>query len=176
LLRRGPLRSVRVTRRDIRLKQTRWQARDVRCTWPSAKPPALAAVTILRRYRRTSSTTDTPTGGVPAVTASSGPFTHHGRLTCPSGSGGVDASSSQAHLPTSACFHSRAQAWYPAGYTRNDLVEGPVTMLLAFPLPFGRRRSLLGHPVPAQELGLPHGRLTTTCRGGPGRGFHVPHA
>jgi hypothetical protein len=26
--------------------------------------------------------------------------------------------------------------------------------------PFGRRHSLLGHPVPAKELGLPHGRLT----------------
>lgn len=30
----------------------------------------------------------------------------------------------------------------------------------AFPSPFGRRRSLLGRPVPAEGLGLPHGRLT----------------
>ena len=29
-----------------------------------------------------------------------------------------------------------------------------------FPLPFGRRHSLLGHPIPAGELGPPHGRLT----------------
>ena len=29
-----------------------------------------------------------------------------------------------------------------------------------FLAPFGRRHSLLGHPIPAKELGLPHGRLT----------------
>jgi hypothetical protein len=29
-----------------------------------------------------------------------------------------------------------------------------------FPLPFGCRRSLLGHPIPAEELGPPCGRLT----------------
>jgi hypothetical protein len=32
-----------------------------------------------------------------------------------------------------------------------------------------------GHPVPARELGLPHGRLTGRTTPGPGRGFHVPH-
>jgi hypothetical protein len=55
-------------------------------------------------------------------------------------------------------------------------LKDPVIMFPAFPFPFGRRHSLLGHPVPAQELGLPHGRLTTTSGGGPGRGCHVPHA
>jgi hypothetical protein len=35
---------------------------------------------------------------------------------------------------------------------------------------------LSGHPVPARELGLPHGRLTGHhLVPGPGRGFHVPH-
>jgi hypothetical protein len=34
---------------------------------------------------------------------------------------------------------------------------------------------LSGHPVPARELGLPHGRLTGRTAPGPGRGFHVPH-
>ena len=34
-----------------------------------------------------------------------------------------------------------------------------------FPLPFGCRRSLLGHPVPAGELGPPCGRLTGQTRG-----------
>jgi hypothetical protein len=34
---------------------------------------------------------------------------------------------------------------------------------------------LSGHPVPARELGLPHGRLTRHNAPGPGRGFHVPH-
>jgi hypothetical protein len=37
-------------------------------------------------------------------------------------------------------------------------------MFPAFPFPFGRRHSLLGHPVPAKELSLPHGRPTTTKR------------
>jgi len=39
------------------------------------------------------------------------------------------------------------------------------------------RRSLLGHPVPAEALGLPCGRLTghTLGRVGPQRGCHVPH-
>jgi hypothetical protein len=38
------------------------------------------------------------------------------------------------------------------------------------------RRSLLEHPVPAEELGLPHGRLTDTPRrAGPQRDYHVPH-
>jgi hypothetical protein len=43
-----------------------------------------------------------------------------------------------------------------------------------FLLPFGCRRSLLGHPIPAGGLGLPYGRLTGP-RPGPHRGYHVPH-
>jgi hypothetical protein len=31
---------------------------------------------------------------------------------------------------------------------------------MSFPLPFGRRRSLLGHPVPARDFRSPHGRPT----------------
>jgi hypothetical protein len=46
---------------------------------------------------------------------------------------------------------------------------------VVFPLPFGRRHSLLGHPIPARELGPPHGRLTGP-ESGPRRGYHVPHA
>ncbi len=47
-----------------------------------------------------------------------------------------------------------------------------------FPSPFGCRRSLLGHPIPAGELGSPHGRLTEHAIGAPGprRGYRVPHA
>jgi hypothetical protein len=42
---------------------------------------------------------------------------------------------------------------------------------------FGRRRWLLGHPVPAGELSVPYGRPTgpPEDRAGPRRGFHVPH-
>jgi hypothetical protein len=42
---------------------------------------------------------------------------------------------------------------------------------------FGHRRSLLGHPIPGEELGPPHGRLTDPQTGvGPRRGYRVPHA
>ena len=41
----------------------------------------------------------------------------------------------------------------------DDQLEGPA-LLPWFPLRFRRRRSLLGHPVPARELSLPHGRPT----------------
>jgi hypothetical protein len=44
-----------------------------------------------------------------------------------------------------------------------------------FPLRFRCRRWLFGHPVPARELGFPHGRLTGP-RAGPRRGFRVSHA
>ena len=81
------------------------------------------------------------------------------RLTCPWVPGSSSSSSSQAHLTASARFRARA--------------PGPVSGRLSgttgwrsrpscpgFPLPFGRRHSLLGHPIPAGELGPPHGRLT----------------
>jgi hypothetical protein len=59
-------------------------------------------------------------------------------------------------------------------------MEEPVETGRAFLLPFGHRHSLLGHPVPALEFGLPHGRLTSTPVRDrvrrTGRGFHVPHA
>ena len=44
-----------------------------------------------------------------------------------------------------------------------------------FPLRFRRRHSLLGHPMPAEELGSPHGRLTGP-KAGPRRGYRFPHA
>ena len=42
-------------------------------------------------------------------------------------------------------------------------------------MPFGHRLSLLGHPLPGEELSPPHGRLTGRTAG-PRRGFRVPHA
>jgi hypothetical protein len=44
-----------------------------------------------------------------------------------------------------------------------------------FLLRFGCRHSLLDHPLPAEGLGSPHGRLTGP-RAGPRRGSRVPHA
>jgi hypothetical protein len=38
-------------------------------------------------------------------------------------------------------------------------------MCPGFPSPFGHRHSLLGHPIPAGGLGLPHGRLTDLAQG-----------
>ena len=48
-------------------------------------------------------------------------------------------------------------------------------LLSVSPSPFGHRHSLLGHPVPAGELGPPHGRLTGQTAG-PRRDYRVPHA
>ena len=46
-----------------------------------------------------------------------------------------------------------------------------------FPSRFRCRHSLLGHPIPAEELGPPHGRLTgQDLLPGPRRGYRVPHA
>ena len=50
---------------------------------------------------------------------------------------------------------------YPASYPGRP-AEARLTHP-GFPLPFGHRHSLLGHPVPAAELGLPCGRLTGPC-------------
>ena len=47
---------------------------------------------------------------------------------------------------------------------RNDRLEEAANCP-GFPLPFGRRRSLLGHPIPAEELGPPCGRLTGQAQG-----------
>jgi len=50
-------------------------------------------------------------------------------------------------------------AWYPASYPGNGRLEER-SCRPGFLLPFGRRPSLLGHPVPATEFGSPYGRLT----------------
>ena len=57
---------------------------------------------------------------------------------------------------------------------RDDQLEG-LAIRRGFLLPFGHRHSLLGHPIPAEELGPPHGRLTGPTAG-PRRGYRVPHA
>ena len=44
-------------------------------------------------------------------------------------------------------FPARARARYPAGYPRRP-AGGAGPALRGFPLPFGRRHSLVGHPVP----------------------------
>src|SRR5947209_5580730 len=49
-------------------------------------------------------------------------------------------------------------ARYPASYPPRS--AGGLIRRGGFLLPFGHRRSLLGHPIPAEGLGPPHGRLT----------------
>ena len=95
--------------------------------------------------------------------------------TCPSVPVVSCCSSSSAHLPTSARF--RAQAPGPvSGQLCAAPGGGAGQYCRVFLLPFGRRRSLLGHPVPPRAsaplaIGLPR------CdQRGPWRGFRVPHA
>ncbi len=91
------------------------------------------------------------------------------------GSGVVVIVSFGAHLTTSARFRVRAPGPYPASYTRRSAggTDHPVAGCLS---PFGCRRWLLGHPVPAEGLGSPCGRLTRPQWAGPRRGFRVSHA
>ena len=88
-----------------------------------------------------------------AVIASNPPF----------GSGGSGSSSSPAHLPTSARFHGRAPG--PVSGRLSATADGGTALRRGFPSPFGHRHSLLGHPVPARELGSPYGRLTAAPTG-----------
>jgi hypothetical protein len=94
-----------------------------------------------------------------------------------SGSAVTSSFSPQTHLTASARnWRPAVQAQYPASYPPRSV--GGLISRDGFLLPFGRRRSLLGHPSPARELSSPHGRPTNppTERVGPGRGFRVPHA
>lgn len=75
------------------------------------------------------------------------------------GSGVDQHSLSRLTRLTSARFHGRAPGPYPAGYTEaSGWRTGAAAP--AFPLPFGRRHSLLGRPVPATESSSPYGRPT----------------
>ena len=99
----------------------------------------------------------------------------HRRLTCPSVPAAIGCLASMAHLPTSARFRARAPGpvsgrLHAATRRRNR------SCCRAFPLPFGRRHPLAGHPVPPGDcaplaIGLPRHHQR-----GPRRGFHVRHA
>jgi hypothetical protein len=71
-------------------------------------PPALVAVTILPPHPLCVVLVDTSTSDVPVVDHVLRSVHPSQVSNLPLGSSGVGASSSQAHLPTSACFHSRA--------------------------------------------------------------------
>ena len=75
------------------------------------------------------------------------------------GSGRVVVFVFGAHLTTSARFRVRARVPVSGRLSTATSWRGWPSSR-GFPLRFRRRHSLLGHPVPAGELGPPHGRLT----------------
>ena len=108
------------------------------------------------------------------VAASFGPFTAEAVSNLSSGSDSSSTLSWGSPDPRQHPFGSGHQARYPASYP-GRLAEGashrvPVSCCLS-----AAGIGLSGHPVPARELGLPHGRLTGHQQvPGPGRGYHVP--
>ena len=107
--------------------------------------------------------------------SSAGPFT--ATLVAASnlsvGSGVVVIVSSLAHLTASARLRARAPGPVSGRLCGTTAWRGRPSRP-DFPSHFGCRHSLLGHPLPAGGLGLPHGRLTGNA--GPRRGYRVPHA
>ena len=97
----------------------------------------------------------------PSRGVSSGPFTSTSSPRCPTCPSvpGSSSSSSQAHLTASAPFRAGPCTAHIRPVFRGPAGGGP-DISPGFLLPFGLRRWLLGHPIPAGELGLPHSRLT----------------
>jgi hypothetical protein len=81
---------------------------------------------------------------------------------------------SLAHLTASARFRAGPQGSVFGRLCGTTAWRGQPSCP-GFPLRFRRRPSLLGHPMPAEELGSPHGRLTSP-KAGPRRGYRFPHA
>jgi hypothetical protein len=77
--------------------------------------------------------------------------------------------------PTSAPFRVRAAHPYPASYPSAHQLEDQPDLTVSCCLSATGVR-FLGHPVPAEDLSLPHGQPTERHQPpGPQRGFHVPH-
>ena len=87
----------------------------------------------------------------------SGPFTKVSNL--PIGSGIRARFAPKAHLAASAPFQARHQAGIRP-VIRAPSGRRPRTRGAAFLLPFGRRPSLLSHPVPPRDFRPPYGRPT----------------
>src|SRR6266545_6689894 len=87
------------------------------------------------------------------------------RPTCPSAPALLSRRLQRLTCPRQRPFGPGRRARYPASYTRTSGGDAGPTVL-AFLLPFGHRRSLLGHPVPAPEfspltVGLPRSSAWT---------------
>ena len=98
------------------------------------------------------------------------------RPTCPRVPGHRSSCSSQAHLTASAPFRVRARSPVSGRLSTIASLEEAGHSRPGFPLPFGCRHSLLGHHIPAEGLGLPHGRLTGTTAPDLDGGYRVSHA
>ena len=160
----------------------------------SGQSPSRTALKILPRSRRTCSSwcrqsvrsqASPSNGGRP-----SGPFTEVPNLSF--GSGIYARFASKTHLPTSAPLRARASARIrPVIRAPSGRRPGPAAP--AFLLPFGRRHSLPGHPVPpgasapltiglptGLHLPVPAGRTlarfprSACMRPGPGRAPSIP--
>ena len=107
-----------------------------------------------------------PVNGVPLQGHVLGSVHRHGRLTCPSVPAYPALRLKGSPATRQPAFAAGHQARYPAGYTDSTRLEDRYSAP-AFPLPFGRRRSLLGRPVPARGLGSPYGRLTGGAQAAP---------
>ena len=170
-----PLRTVRATRRGIRLKQAARARGLVLVSRPGGhgarvgrrgQSPSHVALKIRCRSRRTSrsqenQSTQSQSTASSSVSGerSSGPFTMR-RLTCPSVSAVPPARLQRLTCPCRHAFTPGHRARYPASYTNRS--AGGRSTSSAFLSPFGCRPSLLGHPVPAGDLGLRYLRLTAT--------------
>ena len=167
------------TATTMRRRRSFTPIRNTRASWRTisfcsfrtcGQSPSCAAVKIRCRSRRTLSSWCRQSMASQSRAASSGPFTVRApssprgeaypswRLTCPSVPA-VPASSSKAHLPMWAPFRARAPGPVSGQLyeTTKRRVRSP---LLGFLSPFGRRHSLLGHPVPPRNFRLPYGRPT----------------
>ena len=130
------------------------------------RSPALDAVKIRCRNRRTSSSTRRQSTGSQSKLASSGPFTATfvvaSNLSSGSGAsviflltGSPDRVSTLSGRITRAVSGQLSKTTTWRGWSSSP----------GFPLRFRHRHSLLGHPIPAGELGPPHGRLTGQTAG-----------
>ena len=120
---------------------------------------ALDAVKIRCRNRRTFRSARRQSTRRQSSVSSSGPLTTTLVVasSLSSGSGITSSFSSQAHLTASARFRVRALGPV-SGRLSTTRQQGGLASGRGFPSPFGHRRSLLGHPSPAEESSPPHGQ------------------
>ena len=153
--------------------------------------PSRVALKIRCRSRRTCSSQDRQSMVSHSSTScskrwSSGPFTPRRAIATANacavmsnlsfGSGGLDCSSSKAHLPHVGLLSQPGTRPGIRPVIRGDRRRGRSSSRV-FLSPFGHRHSLLGHPVPpGAPAPLTVGRPRHHRHHGPERGFHVPHA